>query len=203
MDQEQTTAAGASPGAPQGYVIDREQMPEGWPTVHIPSEFWSEYGKAVGTFCILEDNLKRAYSKITGTRRYEFQTEDKAKKDVAAWGRELEKSLNESLGKLIERITKAIREDDRYPTDAGDALEQKLESVAEWRNALCHGSWVEHDKDTGVTTLRYWRGKGWRQGTTQKHLSKDDLVAIRKLCTDCIFDVVDAVTHQGHRFPGT
>ena len=78
----------------------------------------------MGAFCILEDNLKRAYSVITGTRVYRFKTEDQAKKDVATWGRGLERSLNESLGKLIERITKAIREDDRYPTDAGDALEQ-------------------------------------------------------------------------------
>ena len=185
----------------QGHVIDREQMPEGWPTDHIPSEFWEEYGKAVGAFGVLEDTLKRAYLKITGTRGHKFQTEEQTKEAVAAWGRELEKSLNESLGELIRRITKAIRADDRYPTGAGATLEQGLKSVAEWRNALCHGSWVEYDKDTGVAILRYWKGKGWRQGT-KRDLSKADLVKIRELCTSYIFDVVDAVTHQGHQFPG-
>ena len=184
------------------YEIDREQMPEGWPTDHIPSEFWEEYGKTVGAFGVLEDTLKRAYLSITGTRVPKFQTDDQAKEAVAAWGHNLEEMLNQSLGKLIERITKAIREDDRYPLGAGHTLEQKLKGVAACRNALCHGSWVEYDKDTGIATLRYWRGKGWRQNTT-RGLSKADLVKIRTLCTSGIFDAVDAVTRQGYKFPGT
>ena len=193
MDREQTG---------RRRMIDRERMSEGWPTDHIPSEFWEEYGRAVGAFGVLEDILKRAYLGITGTRGHRFQTEEQAKDAVAAWGRELEKSLNETLGDLIRRITKALRADDRYPTEAVAALEQGLKSVAYWRNALCHGSWVEYDKDTRAATLRYWKGKGWRQSTT-RDLFMADLVRIRKVCTSYIFDVVDAVTHQGHPFPGS
>ena len=121
----------------QGHVIDREQMPEGWPTDHIPSEFWKEYGKAVGAFGVLEDTLKRAYLKITGTRGHKFQTEEQTKEAVAAWGRELEKSLNESLGKLIRRITKAIRADDRYPTGAGATLDVVSQGKSLEAQAFC------------------------------------------------------------------
>ena len=72
---------------------------EEWHTDHIPSAFWEEYGRTIGTLTALEDNLMRAHFKITSTRGHTFQTDEQAKDALADWQRELEESVNEPMGK--------------------------------------------------------------------------------------------------------
>ena len=42
----------------QAREIDREQLPEEWPIVYIPSKFWEEYGKTIGAFVAFEHTGK-------------------------------------------------------------------------------------------------------------------------------------------------
>ena len=189
-----------SSNKPQGFEIDRERMPEEWPTHLIPNEFWEELGRTVGTLAFLEDCLKRATLAITATRTY--RTVEQAEKAFATWEEDLETSLNDPLGKLVERMATAIKADSRFPKDDIDAIEQGLKSVAEWRNALCHGAWVGFDPDSGVATLRYWKKKEWRQRSSRA-LSTTDLARIRRKTVDLTFRVIDAVTRRGIQFPGS
>ena len=131
-----------------------------------------------------------------------YRTVEQAEKAFATWEEDLETSLNDPLGKLVERMATAIKADSRYSKDDIDAIEQGLKSVAEWRNALCHGAWVGYDPDSGVATLRYWKKKEWRQRSSRA-LSTTDLAKIRRKTVDLTFRVIDAVTRHGIQFPGS
>ena len=185
---------------PQGHEIDRERMPDEWPTHLIPTEFWEELGRTVGTLAFLEDCLKRANLAIAATRTY--RTVEQAKEAFDALELDLETSLNETLGKLAKRMATAIKADTRYSADDVDTIEQGLKSVAEWRNVLCHGAWVGYDQDSGVATLRYWKKNEWRQRSS-RCLSTTDLAKIRREAVDLTFRVIDLVTRQGIQFPGS
>ncbi len=184
----------------QGLEIDRERMPDEWPTHIFPPGFWEELGRTVGTLAFLEDCLKRANLAITATRTY--RTVAEAEDAFATWEGDLETSLNETLGRLAKRLAMAITADKRYSADAVDAIEQGLKSVVEWRNALCHGAWVGYDQGSGVATLRYWKKDEWRRRSSRT-LSTTDLATIRRQAVDLTFDVIDAVTRQGIQFPGS
>ena len=185
---------------PHAFQIDRERMPAQWPTHRIPSEFWEELGRTLGTLAFLEDCLKRANLAITATRTY--RTVEQAEDAFATWQQDLETSLNDTLGQLGKRLATAIRADKRYSADAVDAIEQRLKSIAEWRNALCHGAWVGYDQDSGEVTLRYWKKDEWRQRLSRT-LSTTDVATIRRKAVALTYEVVDAVTLQGIQFPGS
>ena len=189
-----------SSNEPRRFKIDRERMPDQWPTHRIPPEFWEELGRTIGTLAFLEDCLKRANLAITATRTY--RTVEQAETAFATWERDLETSLNETLGRLAKRLATAIRADKRYSADAVDAIEHGLKSIAERRNALCHGAWVGYDQDSGVATLRYWKGDEWRQRTSRT-LSSTDLALIRRKAVEITYEVVDLVVSQGIQLPGS
>jgi hypothetical protein len=185
---------------PRGFEIDRERMPDQWPTDRIPPEFWEELGRTIGTLAFLEDCLKRANLAITATRTY--KTVEQAEAAFATWADDLETSLNETLGKLAKRMADAIKADRRYSANNVDAIAQALKDIAAWRNALCHGAWVGYDPDRNLATLRYWKRNQWRQGTS-RYFSTTDLTKIRREAVDITYDVVDLVVRQGIQFPGS
>ena len=184
----------------RAFQIDRERMPAQWPTHRIPSEFWEELGRTLGTLSFLEDCLKRANLAITATRTY--HSVEQAEAAFAAWEGDLEASLNEALGKLAQRLVTAIKADKRYSPNAAIAIEHGLKRIAESRNALFHGAWVGYDRDSNVATLRYWKKKEWRQNSS-RCFSTSDLVRIRHEAVEITYDVIDAVTRQGIQFPGS
>jgi hypothetical protein len=166
----------------------------------IPPEFWEELGRTIATLAFLEDCLKRASLAITATRTY--RTVEQAEAAFATWERDLESSLNETLKKLAERMATALKGDERYPTNIVDTIQNGLKRVAERRNALCHGAWVDYDSASGVATLRYWRKKEWRQSTS-RCFSTTDLARIRREAVEITYDVIDLVVRQGIQFPGS
>ena len=184
----------------QGFEIDRDRMPAEWPTYLFPPEFWEEIGRTIGTLAFLEDCLKRANLAITATQTY--RTVEQAEEAFATWERDLATTLNETLTKLAKRITTVVKTDSRYSAGNVEKIEQGLKSVAEWRNVLCHGAWVDYDQESGIATLRYWNKNEWRQQSSRT-LSITDLVRIRRRAVDLTFEVIDTVTRQGIRFPGS
>lgn len=183
----------------QKKEIDRDRMPKDWPTDRFPPEFWEEYGRTVGAFGFLEDTLKRAHMAITGSVPQAYQSEEQAKAALADWERDLEKSMNEALGALTVRLVKVLKEDDRYSTRHSDAIDRALRRVSEWRNKLCHGAWVNYSQ--GTATLRSWRKEEWRQ-RTERDLSINDLLEVRHMTIQAIYDIVDTVTSRGIQLPG-
>ena len=183
-----------------GYRIARDHMPHRWPTHRCPAEFWEELGRTIATFGFLEDCLKRANLAVTATRKYESVEEAEAA--FARWERDLEKSLDESLRILIKRFVCALNHDDRFRQDYVSKIEKRLNEVADWRNALCHGSWTDYNPKSGMATLRHWPRKGWREHS-ERRISRDDLAAICHDVVDITYRVIDAVNSNGIQFPGT
>ena len=183
-----------------GHVLAREQMDRRWPTHRCPAEFWEELGRTIAKFGFLEDCLKRANLAITATRKY--QSVEEATKAFRSWQRSLEKSLDESLGELSKRLVDALSEDDRFRQEYVSKLETKLKRVSDWRNALCHGAWVDYDENSGQATLRHWPRKGWREQSEQ-FMSRADLAEIGDDAVDITCRVIEVVTANGIQFPGS
>lgn len=183
-----------------GHVIDRKLTPRNWPTHACPSTFWEELGRTIATFGFLEDCLKRANLSITAVRRYN-SVED-AEEAFETWERDLERSLDESLGELTKRLVDSLNADDRFEPDYVANIEGKLKEVANWRNALCHGAWTDYDDERGVAILRHWPRNGWREHS-ERSISVGDLAEVRQETVEITFCVVDAVTSNGIRFPGS
>ena len=182
------------------YVVARERMDPRWPTHACPAEFWEELGRTIAKFGFLEDCLKRANLAITATQK--FKSVEEATEAFRKWQRSLEKSLDESLGELSKRLVDALTEDDRFREAYVSDLETKLRRVADWRNALCHGAWTDYDEKSGQATLRHWPRKGWREQSEQP-ISRADLAAIGDDAVDITCRVIEAVTSNGHQFPGS
>ena len=183
-----------------GYVVDRQQMHRRFPTHLCPAEFWEELGRTIAAFGFLEDCLKRANLAITATRTY--GSVDEAQKAFHQWETDLKRSLDETLGVLAERFVDALSDDDRFRQEYVSGLKEKLERVAQDRNALCHGAWTDYDAGTGSATLRHWPRKGWREHT-ERPMSREDLAAMGRDSVDIAIRVIDAVTSNGIRFPGS
>ena len=182
------------------YVVARERMDPRWPTHACPAEFWEELGRTIAKFGFLEDCLKRANLAITAIQK--FKSVEEATEAFRKWQRSLEKSLDESLGELSKRLVDALTEDDRFREAYVSELETKLRRVADWRNALCHGAWTDYDEKSGQATLRHWPRKGWREQSEQP-ISRADLAAIGDDAVDITCRVIEAVTSNGHQFPGS
>ena len=171
-----------------------------WPTHACPAEFWEELGRTIAAFGFLEDSLQRANLAITATR--EYRSVQEAEAAFETWERELDLSMDETLGALVRRFMTALKDDERYsPTDE-DEIERRLKPVAWWRNALCHGAWTDYDSRSGCATLRYWPKKKRRE-EGDRPISRHDLVRIRHAAVELTILVIDAVTSKGIRFPGS
>ncbi len=148
----------------------------------------------------LDPVLKRANLAITATRKYKSLEE--ATRAYETWQRSLEKSLDESLGELSNRLVEALTEDDRFHEESVSELNAKLRKVADWRNALCHGAWTDYDEKSRKATLRHWPRKGWREQSEQP-ISQADLAAIGEDAVDLTCRVIEAATANGIQFPGS
>lgn len=183
-----------------GRAVDTKRMDSHWPTHRCPAEFWEELGRTVAAFGFLEDSLQRANLAVTATREYGSVQE--AEEAFKTWERELELSMDETLGTLVHRFVTALKDDERYsPREEGE-IERRLQSVAWWRNALCHGAWTDYDSKSGHATLRYWPKKRWRD-ELDRPISRGDLARIRRSTVEVTVLIIDAVTTRGIQFPGS
>ena len=183
-----------------GGAVDTKRTDSHWPTHRCPAEFWEELGRTVATFGFLEDSLQRANLAVTATRKYGSVQE--AEEAFMTWERELELSMDETLGALVRRFVTALKNDARYSPSEEDEIERKLQSVAWWRNALCHGAWTDYDSNSGHATLRYWPKKKWRE-QLDRPITRGDLARVRRTTVEVTILIIDAVTMRGIQFPGS
>ena len=175
-------------------------MPAGWPTHKGTPAFWEELGRTVGTFGFLEDILARAYFALTAT--HEYAVTDEAEATLQKWRKNLEGSLTDTLASLASKIGEAFENDDRVPPDVGSAVVRRLDELRTWRNALCHGDWVQFEAD-GSARLRHFRKEEGGPKTLDIRLSLEDIANIRAETVDITVLVMNTVTQAGVQFPGT
>ena len=177
-------------------IVDRENLPEAFPTHHLSSEFWEHLGRAVASFGCLEEILGKAIFAFTATRRYPAnEIEDEYRR----WIPKLERALTEPLKALADSYAKSVRDHPDASIQNIDELKADLYSAADIRNMLCHGSWRLPDSEG--FSAPYFINKRKEICTTRIDILylKDVRTGVSELCCN----VVDTVTHMGWAFPGS
>ena len=181
-------------------VVDRDRLPEDWPTHRGSSEFWEELGRAVASFSYLEDTLARAYFGLTGTKT--FETVDQAEAAFPEWAKELKQALTDSLYALTSKLGKAFEDDDRVPKAVASDFIAHLDELRVWRNALCHGAWQDFSVD-GSSQLRYFRKTAPGVEQLDVRLTLEKVSTIRLETVELTLDIMDLLSAAGVQFPGT
>ena len=88
-------------------VVDVNALPSDFPTHRHDAVFWERLGRTVATYGFLEEILGKAIFSFTATKRYDATEVDAA---FEKWLPTLERALTNSLGNLIDRYGKAVRE---------------------------------------------------------------------------------------------
>jgi hypothetical protein len=124
-------------GEPTRYIVDRQNLPENFPTHLHSSEFWEALGRLVATFGFLEEALGKAIFSFTGTREI---PEDQIQVEFQKWLPTLQRALNDPLGGLIGAYGESVRNNNAATMTNLDNLLEDLRKTAVLRNVLCHGS---------------------------------------------------------------
>jgi len=175
--------------------IDRNSLPEFFPTNSHTPLFWEQLGRTIATFGFLEEMLGKAIFAFTGMRKYDSQEIEGAYK---AWLPKLEKALSDPLCNLADSFGKAVRDYHGSSTENVSELLESIKNAAIIRNVLCHGSWPVPDND----------GKSLPLFVSRKQEDFETKIDIAFLCQvhdhvrDLACDVIDTVLQMGWQFPG-
>src|SRR5207249_3816192 len=123
---------------PERSVVDKDRLPDAFPTHRHVSAFWEQLGRVVATFGFLEETLAKAIFAFSATRSYD---ESEIQRAFAEWLLKLERALSDPMGRLIDAYGSAVREHPGATITNIDDLLQQLRNASEIRNVLCHGSW--------------------------------------------------------------
>ena len=178
------------------YLVDKDNLPNEFPTHRHDPKFWEFLGRTVATFGFLEEVLGKAIFAFTATRPYN-ETEIQAV--FTEWLKKLERALSDPLGKLIGAFEDAVREHPSSTLENLNDLIADLRKAAELRNVLCHGSWRLPDKN-GASIPFFVTPK---MRVFDSAIDLEFLVQTQKHIAELACEVVNCVTHMGLQFPGT
>jgi hypothetical protein len=177
-------------------VIDKDRLPEAFPTHHLSAAFWEQLGRVVGTFAALEEVLGKAVFALTGTRLVE---ESEAEQALSAWQSTLEHALKDTLIPLVDSFGRAAREHPDATIENLDDLLDALRAASKLRNVLCHGSWQSPDELGRSKPL--FVDKQLRAFDTA--VDVPFLEQTQEHVAELLCEVIGVVTHMGLQFPGT
>lgn len=182
--------------AKQGYIIDRDKLPENYPTHAHSAEFWEELGRTVATFGFLEEALGKAIFALTATKQY---PEAEIEEAYLKWIPTLQKALTDALGSLISSYGKALKANDGVEFADKDEFIADLRAASKVRNALCHGSWrLPNAAGQSVPMFVTHELEIFETPVDIAFLKQVRAHALGLACT-----VFDSVTHMGWNFPGS
>lgn len=178
------------------YVIDREKLPNHFPTHRHEPVFWEALGRTVATFGFLEEVLGKAIFAFQATKRYPQDEVDAAYDD---WRPRLERALTDPLGGLIGSYEQAVKAHPDATLANLTELVNDLRTASEIRNVLCHGSWRSPNPSGGSIPLFVDRRKRiFESQIDAKYLQQVQAHAAELACS-----VINSVTHMGLQFPGS
>ena len=179
-----------------GYLVNRDALPDRFPTHKHDPAFWDSLGRAVATFGFLEDTLSKAIFAITATTHYPEEVIEDAYK---AWLPKLEKALTDPLGGLITEYGSAVRSNSNSIIDNFDQLLIELRNASKIRNVICHGSWGL--PNSSGATVPFFVDK--QNNSFATPIDKAFLDQLQKGTASLACTVIDTVTHMGWQFPGS
>jgi hypothetical protein len=176
-------------------VINRDALPQNFPTHLHSAEFWEALGRAVATFGFLEDVLAKAIFAFSGMREI---PEERAEAELEKWHQQLEKALKNSLGGLIGAYSDAVRSHGGATITNLDELIADLREASTIRNVICHGSW--NPPDAHGRALPFFVDRRLRVFSSLVDVSY--LTQLQQHTLDLACAVINSVTHMGWQFPG-
>ena len=180
----------------QRFLLDRQKLPENYPTHAHNAYFWEHLGRAVATFGFLEEVLTKAIFAFTSMKEF---SETEAEEEYRKWTQLLEKTISDPLGGLIEKYGKAIRNNPDTVIENLEELLCDLRNAAKVRNVLCHGSWRQPDQN-GASVPFFVNTK---QEIFETAIDVDFLKKTRAHVTDLACTIIDSVSFSGWQFPGS
>ena len=178
--------------------IDRDQLPEFFPTHRHSALFWEHLGRTIATFGCLEEVLGKAIFAFTMTRRY--NNEEDAEAAYKTWLPQLlQQALTDQLWNLAEKYGKAVRNNPDSTISNIDELVSEIKKAAKLRNVLCHGSWGQRPDETGKS-LPQFVSKNCEVFDTP--IDIEFLRHLQRRVVELCCDVMDSVTLMGWQFPG-
>ena len=94
-------------GRHNGHLVNRDGLPENFPTHRHAPDFWTELGRTVATFGFLEQTLGKAIFALTATQPHDSGDVSAA---YEAWLPKLQRAVSDPLGGLIDTYGKALKD---------------------------------------------------------------------------------------------
>jgi len=177
-------------------IVDKDSLPDNYPTHRHDAYFWECLGRTVATFGFLEEVLCRAIYAFTATKPCnEEEFEEEYEKMIV----KLERSISDQLGGLIDTFGKAVRDNPNSTIENLENLLTKLRKASKTRNVLCHGSWKAPDKKGASIPFFVNRQKE----IFETSINTSYLQQVQKHSTELICEVINCITHMGWQFPGS
>jgi thymidylate synthase len=179
------------------YQINKDALPDKFPTYEHKAAFWESLGRAVATFGFLEEVLSKAIFSFTATQPY---SEDEIQEAYEKWPSRLEHALKDSLGRLINDYGKAVRDHPDATFENLDKLLTDLKKASEIRNVLCHASWNRKPDATGASVPFFVNQK---MEIFNAAMDCQYIDQVQRHAADLACSVINTVTHMGWQFPGS
>lgn len=179
-----------------GYIVNKNALPEKYPTAKHEAVFWESLGRAVATFGFLEETLTKAIFSFTATRPYD---EHEIQQAYTEWLPKLERTLADPLGNLIDTYGKSVRDNPMATIHNMDKLLNDLREASKIRNVLCHGSWRLPNSSGASIPFFVNRQKEVFETAIDHHFINQ----VQRHAADLACSVINTVTHMGWQFPGS
>lgn len=180
--------------------VDRDALPAGWPVHPGPDVFWQELGKTVAAFGHLERMLGSTCLAHVATVEKAMPFVDGSNCDAAVkWTRRLRRSRLDAMARFTRELDKLLRETGRVPHAVREGLVADLGELRPWRNALCHGAWIDVDED-GCGHLEHLYPDpedGVPVAFEPRKITPEDLAGVRARTADVTIRVAEAASVSG------
>lgn len=185
------------------HIVDKDALPEEFPTHCHPPEFWEALGRLAATFGFLEYTLARAIFALTATR--EYASEEELDKAYSSWVQKLENALSDTLKPLVDTFATEVRQHQSSTISNLDELIDGLKQAATYRNVFLHAYWPPPDTCGFCVPFFVDRKirKGKKDAVFNTPIDVDSLKRTQKFAAKLSVDVVNVVTHMGYQFPGS
>ena len=180
--------------------VDRDSLPTDWPVHPGPDVFWQELGRTVAAFGYLERMLKSTCLAHVATAEKAMPFMDGSNHDAAVkWTRRLWRSRLDAMERLTRELDKLLRETGRVPHAVREDLAADLGELLPWRNALCHGAWLDVDED-GCGHLEHVYpdpADGVPVAFVPREITPKDLADVRARTVDVTIRVAEVASVSG------
>ena len=178
--------------------VDRDAIPAGWPMPQGPDIFWQELGRTIAAYGHLEQMLGSAcYALLIAPENVEAFLQSPMGNAASRWIERIRRTWVDALHGLISEFDRGLHEAGRIPHAVREGLVADLKLLRPWRNALCHGAWLDVDEDGCGHLVHFFLDGGAPVNFEPWKITLQDLSDIRARTVDVTIRVTEAASASG------